>query len=317
MASGHVSSLLVRTSTCVCQPSAQREAKVRSTHDTCFPADKGNKQSKNIRHLGRTASKRRRTEHFSYGSKKAIRIHSRQMEARWCVKWTLAGPKSKWKRWKTSKIVLVMSLKENWEITASLYSRTNTDGCTPPNKNSGHPKFRAAIQERHEVSAAFPSAHPDIPKPNLQHQQQWQQQHCHRNQLEEHLNFDWARITSVRNDVWHLSRHQMEWLVGVTRIWVGNSSPLFPRSIHPTDGNLSVTDGWCEHHIIHNDAFPAFADLSMHTHILSRSDSFSSWIKTHTAPTQSQPWFCVLEKKVICCRSDVHPSLVSLDTSTH
>ena len=99
MASGHVYPMLFRTCTCFCQPSTLREGKVRSTHDTCLPADKGNKQSKNIRHLGRSASKRRRTKHFSYGSK-TVPFYSRQMEARWCVKWTLAGPKSKWKRWK-------------------------------------------------------------------------------------------------------------------------------------------------------------------------------------------------------------------------
>ena len=40
------------------------------------------------------------------------------------------------------------------------------EGRTPENKNAYHPQFRAAIQERHKVSAADPSAPPDTPKPN-------------------------------------------------------------------------------------------------------------------------------------------------------
>ena len=65
------------------------------------------------------------------------------------------------------------------------------------------------------------------------------------------------------------------------------------------DSNLSVTDGRCEQYTVHNGTNPAFAHFSTVTHSLfflrGSSHQGSSWR--------------LKKKRVICSRSDLHPSL--------
>ena len=110
-------------------------------------------------HLDRTARKRQ-SKRRSVQKKEGIRIHSRQME-----------PRVSDKHWPDRRKIESMGcIMCRWsdlpcrkggkrKIPSHLVApKEETDGYTPQNKNSYHPEFRAAIQERQMVTAIDPSA---------------------------------------------------------------------------------------------------------------------------------------------------------------
>ena len=85
----------------------------------------------------------------------------------------------------------------------AVLNKKGTDGYIPQN-NSYNPEFRAAIQERQRVSAADPSAPPNIPKLFWQQQQQSQpeQKQGSRVRLQAHLESETAGRNPTRDDFW-------------------------------------------------------------------------------------------------------------------